>query len=87
LKAISIISDFGIERFTEISAPLINQAKADRSFLFRFDSPKWFLSELYFYLKKKNEIPELPRERKLELWNEAGKDKLLYSSLCLIEII
>jgi len=75
------------DKLIEICTPMIRQAQEDRQYLFRWNTPKWYLSELYAYLKKSGDLPELNRERKVELWNEAQKDKLLYLSLYLIEIL
>ena len=72
------------ETLIDICAKFIKQG---REFIKENKIPKWFLSELYAYLKKSGSLPDLPRERKLELWNEAVKDKLLYLALYLIEII
>ena len=90
MKAIRIYTGEGIyspETLIDLASPMIKQAKEDRQYLFTWNTPKWFLSELYGYLKHQKELPELSRERKLELWEEAKKDKLLYLSLYLIEII
>ena len=90
MKAITIFNGEGLFSFqslVNLCEGHIRSAQADRTYLTRFNSPKWFLSELFCILKKQGEIPEMDRERKLELWREAGKDKLLYLSFCLIEII
>jgi hypothetical protein len=90
MKAIRIYSGEGIyspEALIELASPMIKQAKEARQYLFRWNTPKWYLSEVYGYLKHSKDLPELSRERKLELWAESGKDKLLYLSLYLIEVI
>jgi len=90
LKAIRIFNGEGMyspEALIELCTPMIKQAKQDKEYLHNWNSPKWYLSELYGYLKHSGDLPELSRERKLELWNEAKKDKLLYLSLYLIEVI
>ncbi len=78
---------FTPENLMTICGPMIKATQDDRQFLFKWNSPKWYISELYGYLKHIKELPELSRKRKLELWEEVGKDKLLYLSLYLIEII
>ncbi len=90
MKAIRIFNGEGIhsiETCVELSRGFIERAKTDREFIKSHNTPKWFLSEIYGHLKHKGELPELSRERKLELWEEAGKDKLLFLSLYVIEII
>ena len=90
MKAISLFNgsgNFSIEKCIELSTPFINLAKDDRSVLSRFNTPKWFLSEIYCCLKKKGDLPELSFERKKAIWIESGKDKLLAYSLYLIEVI
>ena len=87
MKAIRIYTGEGIysiEKCTELATPFINLG---REFIKENNIPKWFLSEIYSHLKKSGDLPELSRERKLELWDESGKDKLLYLSLYLIEIL
>jgi len=75
------------EKLMEIAGPMIKQAQQDRNYLFYWNTPKWYLSELYAYLKKNKELPELPIERKREIWKESKGDKLLAFSLYLLEII
>ncbi len=87
MKAISLFNGEGIYSFetcVKLSTPFINLG---REFIKETNIPKWFLSEIYCHLKKAGDLPELSRERKLELWEEVGKDKLLYLSLYLIEIL
>jgi hypothetical protein len=86
MKAISIFNGldiFSIESCIELSKEFMK----DREFVKNNLTPKWFISEIYGHLKKAGELPELSRERKIELWEESGKDKLLYLSLYVIEII
>ncbi len=90
MKAISLFNGEGIhsiETCIELSRGFIERAKTDRDSLKRLNTPKWFLSEIYGHLKKSGELPELPEERKREIWKESGKDKLLAYSLYLIEIL
>ena len=87
MKAITLFNGEGIhsiETCIELSKDFL---KWDREALKQSNVPKWFLSEIYGYLKSKGDLPDVSRERKLELWNEAKKDKLLYLSLYLIEVI
>lgn len=84
--AIRIFSD-DPETLIKLCTPFIQEAKEDKDYLHFWNTPKWFLSELYGYLKHNGDLPELSRERKLELWDEAKKDKLLYLSLYLVEVI
>lgn len=83
MKAIRIFSD-DPETLIKLSIPFI---QLGREFIKENNIPKWFLSELYGYLKHNGDLPELSRERKLELWQESKKDKLLYLSLYVIEIL
>jgi hypothetical protein len=83
MKAIRIFSD-DPETLIKLSIPFI---QLGREFIKENNIPKWFLSEIYGHLKKSGDLPELSKERKLELWSEAGKDKLLYLSLYVIEIL
>ena len=83
MKAIRIFSD-DPETLIKLSIPFI---QLGREFIKENNIPKWFLSELYATLKKSGDLPDVPRERKLELWNEAKKDKLLYLSLYVIEVV
>ena len=90
MKAISLFNgsgNFSIEKCIELSTPFINLAKEDRTILSRFSIPKYFLSEIYCYLKKKKDLPELSQERKKEIWIESGKDRLLAYSLYLVEVL
>ncbi len=66
---------------------MIQLAKEDKTYLHRMTSRKWFLAEIYCHLKKAGDLPELPIERKREIWAEAKGDKLLAYSLYLIEIL
>ena len=87
MKAIRIFNGEGIYSFetcVKLSTPFI---KLGREFIKEHNIPKWFLSEIYAHLKKRGELPELPEERKREIWKESGKDKLLAYSLYLIEVL
>jgi hypothetical protein len=75
---------FSIEKCIELSTPFI---QLGREFIKSHNIPKWFLSEIYCHLKKAGDLPELPEERKREIWKESGKDKLLAYSLYLVEVI
>lgn len=87
MKAITLFNGeglFSFEKCVELSTPFLNLG---REFIKENNIPKYFLAEIYSHLKKSGELPELTRERKLELWREAGKDRLLYLSLYLVEVI
>ena len=83
MKAIRIFSD-DPETLIKLCTPFI---QLGREFIKENNIPKWYLSELYGYLKHNGDLPELSRERKLEIWQESGKDKLIYLSLYVIEIV
>ena len=90
MKAIRIYSGEGIyspEALIELASPMIKQAKEDRQYIFRWNTPKWYLSEVYGYLKHQKELPELSQERKKEIWAESKGDKMLAFSLYLVEVI
>lgn len=87
MKAITLFNGsdlFSFEKCVELSTPFI---QLGREFIKSHNTPKWFLSEIYGHLKKSGELPELTRERKLEIWEEAKHDKLLAYSLYLLEIL
>jgi len=90
MKAIRIFTGEGIyspETLINICTPMIQQAKQDKEYLFTWNTPKWFLSELYGYLKHSKSLPEISQERKKEIWAESKGDKLLAFSLYLVEVI
>lgn len=78
---------FSIDACIELSAPFLKLQKADQTFLFRFNIPKYFLSEIYCYLKNKKELPELSMEKKKEIWKKSNGDRLLAYSLYLTEVL
>ena len=78
---------FSYDSLVNLCEGHIRSAKQDKDYLHRFQSPRWFLAELYCTFKKNNEIPDLSLERKKEIWKEAKSDKMLAFSLYLIEII
>ena len=78
------MKEYTVLKPIKLATPFI---QLGREFIKSHNIPKWFLSEIYGHLKHNKDLPELSRERKLELWDEAGKDKLLYLSLYVIEII
>lgn len=87
MKAISLFNGEGIYSFetcVKLSTPFI---KLGREFIKEHNIPKWFLAEIYCNLKKAGDLPELPEERKREIWKESGKDKLLAFSLYLVEVL
>ncbi len=87
MKAISLFNGEGIYSFetcVKLSTPFI---KLGREFIKEHNIPKWFLSEIYGHLKKAGDLPELPIERKREIWAESKGDKMLAFSLYLIEVI
>ncbi len=87
MKAITLFNGEGIYSFetcVKLSTPFI---KLGREFIKEHNIPKWFLAEIYCNLKKAGDLPELPIERKREIWAEAKGDKLLAYSLYLIEIL
>lgn len=83
MKAIRIFSD-DPETLIRLSTPFI---QLGREFIKENNIPKWFLAELYGYLKKSGDLPELDEKRKREIWKESKHDKLLAFSLYLIEVI
>ena len=87
MKAIRIYSGEGIysiETCIKLATPFI---QLGREFIKEHNIPKWFLSEIYGHLKRSGDLPELPIERKKEIWKEANNDKLLAYSLYLIEVL
>ena len=87
MKAISLFNGEGIYSFetcVKLSTPFI---KLGREFIKEHNIPKWFLAEIYCNLKKAGDLPELPEERKREIWKESKGDKQLAFSLYLIEIL
>ena len=86
MKAIRIFSD-DPETLIKLCTPFIKAAKEDKKYLHFWNTPKWFLSELYATLKKSGDLPELSKERQKEIWKESKGDKLLAFSLYLIEVI
>jgi len=87
LKAIRIFNGEGIYSFetcVKLSTPFI---KLGREFIKEHNIPKWFLAEIYCNLKKAGDLPDLPEERKREIWKESKGDKLMAFSLYLIEVI
>jgi len=87
MKAIQIFNGEGIhsiETCIELSKDFL---KWDREALKQSNVPKWFLSEIYGYLKKSRDLPELDEKRKREIWAESKGDKLLAFSLYLVEVI
>lgn len=87
MKAISLFKGEGLYSFetcVKLSTPFINLG---REFIKEHNIPKWFLAEIYCNLKKAGDLPELPEERKREIWKESKGDKLLAFSLYLIEVI
>jgi len=83
MKAIRIFSD-DTETLIRLCTPFI---QLGREFIKENNIPKWFLSELYAYLKKSGDLPELPEKRKREIWAESKGDRMLAFSLYLIEVI
>ena len=83
MKAIRIFSD-DPETLIKLCTPFI---QLGREFIKSHNIPKWFLSELYAYLKKSGELPELDEKRKREIWAESKGDKMLAFSLYLVEVI
>ncbi len=75
------------DNLIEICAPMIRATQQDRNYLFKWNLPKWYLSELWSYLKHTKQLPEISEKRKREIWEESGKDRLLAFSLYLIEIL
>ena len=90
MKAITLFNGTGLfsyDSLVNLCEGHIRSAKADPTYLHRFTSPRWFLAELFCILKKKGDIPDVPRETKKRIWDESGKDKLLAFSLYLIQVI
>jgi len=90
MKAIRIFSGEGMyspEALIELCTPMIKEAKEDKNYLHYWNSPKWFLAEIYGYLKHNKDLPELDEKRKREIWKESKHDKMLAFSLYLVEVI
>ena len=83
MKAIRIFTN-DPETLIRLSTPFI---QLGREFIKENNIPKWFLSELYGYLKKSGDLPELDEKRKREIWAESKGDKMLAFSLYLVEVI
>ena len=83
MKAIRIFSD-DPETLIKLCTPFI---QLGREFIKENNIPKWFLAELYAYLKKSGDLPELPEKMKREIWKESKGDKMLAFSLYLVEVI
>ena len=75
---------FSIETCIEKSKEFMEHG---REFIKESNIAKWYISELYAYLKKSGDLPELPEKRKREIWEESKGDKLMAFSLYLVEVI
>ncbi len=90
MKAITLFNGTGLfsyESLVNLSEGHIRSAQKDRTYLHRFSSPRYFLSELFCALKKGKQIPDIPRETKERIWKESQGDKMLAFSLYLVEVI